>query len=216
MVSLLSDDDEKEQEEDSKMPAKTTPVSSPHGKRKSSSHHARPKSGKGLFGPDGQIPPPTDQPECSVKTLQHWLQATPPDEIERLNREFWENASNATEEECKNSRAHMEECKRMLRNKIFSDEALSNLTEQELADLNDEAIRRAMSGPTPVDRCYTMLEFRAMMDKARDNFLDLDELEASRAVRKANQTVERRDSTTQTRAQYGRTMLTSGEVSLSF
>ena len=222
LVSLLSDDDDDDnvEVEDSKMPATKTPLyplvasssSSFHPKHKEDSKHgttALSQSAKKLFGKTQTPPTTTNQPPqqsvspSSAETLKDWLQTTPPEEIERLNREFLENASNATEEECNTGRALQSN---------FRNVVLSNLTDQELAALNDTATRRALGGPEPVEECYTMSEFQKLLAKAGDNFLDLDELETSRAVRKANQTVERRDSTNQTRAQYGRTMLKASEV----
>jgi hypothetical protein len=88
----------------------------------------------------------------------------------------------------------------------------TNLSEYELRRLNDKALERAMCGPELLDRSYTTQEFLNLVQVAKDHFFDLEELEASAAVTRANRAVGKQDSSYQSRAQYGRTLWTAGEV----
>lgn len=169
------------------------------------------------------------------ETLANWLKNATVEDIERLNQQMLEEATAAAAaadvvdgvtpplDDFDSTRtttrrspppSPTDKTTRISNIHDLQNSDLRALTEEELEKLNEEALHRAMMGPVPIDRCYTFVEFQALLEKAADHFLDLEELEESRAVRKANQTVVRSDSTNQTRAQYGRTMPTAAKVGL--
>jgi hypothetical protein len=85
----------------------------------------------------------------------------------------------------------------------------------ELEALNKQAIKLAMEGPTPVDYPYTLQEFNRDFIEAAERIgqLDQEELEHTKAVRDSNNQISKEESSEQAKAQYGRTMLTGGQVS---
>jgi hypothetical protein len=93
--------------------------------------------------------------------------------------------------------------------------AMAGLSRDEIEALNDQALKRAMEGPEDVDYPYTLDEFkREFIESAeRNGQLDHEELEHSKAVRDPNTKISREDCTDQEKAQYGRTMLSGGQVS---
>jgi hypothetical protein len=91
----------------------------------------------------------------------------------------------------------------------------TNLSESELRRLNEKALELAMCGPKRLNRSYTMQEFLDLVEVAKNHFYDLETLEGSAAVTRANRVVRKEDSSYQSRAQYGRTLWAAGEVSTS-
>jgi hypothetical protein len=144
-------------------------------------------------------------------TLESWLKNKSKDDVERINAEFLKEAEEATTAECTNTSSSTTLLSSTIQNKD-----LSNLSRAEFKELNDLAERNAMAGPVPINVCYTKQDFLSLMKKASNHFLDATELEFSPAIRKANRTMTKNDSTDQTRAQYGRTMPTAGTVRYTY
>jgi hypothetical protein len=91
-------------------------------------------------------------------------------------------------------------------NREFERQALQ-AKEEEVRGPADEEIDFALFEPKAVHHSYSLQEFEGMIQKAADNHLiDIEVLEKSQGVKRANHHIAKTDSTNQTRAQYGRTL----------